>query len=638
MIQLDNISKEYPDGVLFSNVSLLIKKSMRIGLVGPNGSGKTTLLRLMLGKESPDEGSIQKNKGLSIGYLPQDIIIGTNRSILDEVLNSFPEIREIENKMEIVSSEIASNPTDTKKLKILGDLQQRFDSIGGWTIDKKAKEILGGLGFTTDQFQRDMDTFSGGWRMRVALAGILLKNPDVLFLDEPTNHLDLDATLWLESFLSDWKGSLVMISHDREFLNKSVNHIVEIDRTKVILYKGNYSSYRNQKQIRIEQQQAAYSNQQDMVAQTKRFIERFRYKNTKSRQVQSKIKQLEKLELIEEPTQNKKRLNIKIPVPDRSPLKVISLKNVSKNYGDISVYDNLNIEIERGQTIGLVGHNGAGKSTLLKMLAGVEPISSGTLRPGKDVTIAYFAQHQLEILNPNSTVFESLQSVSSGKNESEIRSYLGSFLFSGDSVSKLVRVLSGGEKSRLALAKMLIQPANLLLLDEPTNHLDMVSRDVVEAALKNYTGTIVCISHDRHFLNEITNTTYEIGGMLEHNGNPAESGSGVVEYSGNYDYYIWKKESAVDSGKKTAKIEKPITKNKSNYKEQKKIANRIRVLKRKLGETEELLENIKIDLLNPDTTSDFEKIQELMEEEKRVEESYFVFLEELEELQSNQLL
>ena len=599
---------------------------MRIGLVGPNGSGKTTLLRLMLGKESPDEGTIQKNKGLSIGYLPQDIIIGTKRSILDEVLNSFPEIREIENKMEVISAEIATNPNDKKKLKILGDLQQRFDSIGGWTIDKKAKEILGGLGFTTDQFHREMDTFSGGWRMRVALAGILLKNPDVLFLDEPTNHLDLDATLWLESFLSDWKGSLVMISHDREFLNKSVNHIVEIDRTKVILYKGNYSSYRNQKQIRIEQQQAAYFNQQDVVAQTKRFIERFRYKNTKSRQVQSKIKQLEKLELIEEPTQNKKRLNIKIPLPGRSPLKVFSLKNVSKYYGNILVYDNINIEIERGQTIGLVGHNGAGKSTLLKMLAGVESISSGTLRPGKEVTIAYFAQHQLEILNPDHTVFDVLQSVSSGKNESEIRSYLGSFLFSGDSVEKFVKVLSGGEKSRLALAKMLIRPANLLLLDEPTNHLDMVSRDVVEAALKEYAGTIVCISHDRHFLNEITKTTYDIG-----NGE-------VVEYSGNYDYYIWKKELTIVGNKKTEKIEKPTTKNKSNYKEQKKITNRIRVLKRKLRETEDILENIKIDLLSPSIASDFEQIQKLLEDEKMVEESYFVFLEELEELQSNQVL
>ena len=622
MIQLDNISKEYPDGILFSNVSLLIKNSMRIGLVGPNGSGKTTLLRLMLGNESPDRGTIQKNKGLLIGYLLQDIIIGTKRSILDEVLDSFPEIRDIENRMDIVSSEIASNPNDTKKLKILGDLQQRFDGIGGWSIDKKAKEILGGLGFTEDQFQRNLDTFSGGWRMRVALAGILLKNPDVLFFDEPTNHLDLDATIWLESFLAGWKGSLVMISHDREFLNKSVNHIVEIDQAKVILYNGNYISYRKQKQIRIEQQQAAYSNQQDTIAQTKRFIDRFRYKNTKSRQVQSKIKQLEKLELINEPIKNNKRINIQISQPARSPLKVISLKDVSKNYDDISVYNNLNLEIERGQMIGLVGHNGAGKSTLLKMLAGVEPISSGVLRYGKDVTTAYFAQHQLEILDPNMTIFESLQSVSSGKNESELRSYLGSFLFSGDSVDKLIKVLSGGEKSRLALAKMLTQPANFLLLDEPTNHLDMISRDVVEAALKKYTGTIVCISHDRHFLNEITNITYEIG-----NGE-------VVTYAGNYDYYIWKKEAGSGKNSKTESIRKPTTKNKSNYKEQKRIANRTRVLKRKLEETEVILENIKIELLNPDITSDYEKIQKLIKEEKRVEEFYFVLLEGLEELQS----
>ncbi len=618
MIQLDNISKEYPDGVLFNNVSLLIKKSMRVGLVGPNGSGKTTILRLMLGLEFPDKGKILKNKGLLIGYLPQDIIIGTRQSILDEVLDSFPEIRDIENKMETISSEIASNPNDTKKLKLFGDLQQRFDGIGGWSIDKKAKEILGGLGFTEDQFHRNLDTFSGGWRMRVALAGILLKNPDVLFFDEPTNHLDLDATIWLESFLAAWKGSLVMISHDREFLNKSVNHIIEIDQAKVILYKGNYLSYRKQKQIRIEQQQAAYSNQQDSIAQTKRFIERFRYKNTKSRQVQSKIKQLEKLELIDEPTQNKKRINIKIAQPARSPLKVISLKSVSKNYAATSVYNNLNLEIERGQTIGLVGPNGAGKSTLLKMLAAVEPISSGVIRYGKDVTTAYFAQHQLEILDPNNTVFESLQNVSNGKNESELRSYLGSFLFSGDSIDKFVKVLSGGEKSRLVLAKMLIQPANLLLLDEPTNHLDMVSRDVVEAALKKYIGTIICISHDRHFLNEITNMTYEIG-----NG-------GVVTYAGNYDYYIWKKQT-VQSNSKVIIEEKPLElKKKSNYREQKKIANRVRVLKRKLKETEELLENIKIELINPDIASDYEQIQELLDKEKKVEESYFVLLEELE--------
>jgi len=622
LIQLENISKEYPDGLLFSNVSFQIKSKMRIGLVGPNGSGKTTLLRLILGSESPDSGNIQKEKNLSIGYLPQDIIIGTKRTIIDEVLSTFPEIRDIESKMDTISSEIAKDPNNTKKLKQLGELQQQFDSLDGWSIEKRAKEILGGLGFPTDHFQRYMDTFSGGWRMRVALAGILLKNPDVLFLDEPTNHLDLDATIWLETFLSEWKGSLVMISHDREFLNKAVNHIVEIDQNKVIIYRGNYTRYLEQKQIRIEQQQAAYSNQQDVIAQTKRFIERFRYKNTKSRQVQSKIKQLEKLKLIDEPTQNRRRINLKISQPERSPLKVAQLKNVSKHYGEIEVYNKLNLEIERGQAIGLVGHNGAGKSTLLKMLAGIESITNGEFSYGKNVTTGYFAQHQLEILDPNLTIFENMQQVSSGKTEPELRSYLGSFLFTGDSIDKLVKVLSGGEKSRLALAKMLIQPANLLLLDEPTNHLDMVSRDVVETALKQYSGTIVCISHDRHFLNEITNITYEIGN------------SEVVIYSGNYDYYQWKKNTSISENKKIDDKKDSQPKKKSDYKERKKITNRIRVLERKLAESEEEVEKLKNELLNPAIASDYEKIQKLLNEVQSAEEKYFVLLEELEKLQS----
>ena len=619
MIQLENISKEYPDGVLFSSTSLVIKKGMRTGLVGPNGSGKTTLLRLILGEEEPDSGSIQKSRNLSIGYLPQDIIVGTKRSILNEVLDSFPAVRKLEKEMEKVSAELAEDPHNIKKIKLLGELQQEFDSLDGWTIDKKAKEILGGLGFPKDQFSRAMETFSGGWRMRVALAGILLKNPDVLFLDEPTNHLDLDATIWLESFLSDWKGSLVMISHDREFLNKSVNNIIEIDQSTVNLFSGNYISYREQKQLRIEQQQAAFSNQQDMIAQTKRFIERFRYKNTKSRQVQSKIKQLEKLDLIEAPTQDKRRINIRIPQPERSPLRIANFKKISKRFNDIIVYDSLNLEIERGQRIGLVGRNGAGKSTLLKILAGVEPISSGELLFGKGIDKAYFAQHQLEILNPKHTIFESLQSASTGRNEAELRSYLGSFLFSGGTVDKYVKILSGGEKSRLALAKMLLQPAHLLLLDEPTNHLDMVSRDVVETALKDYSGTIVCISHDRHFLNEITNITYEIG-----NG-------GVTIYSGNYDYYKWKKDSQTVE---IVKTEQEPSKKKSNYKEQKRIANRLRVLERKLRETEEESEiNIK-ELQNPAISSDFQKIQDLMAKGKVIEETYLLLLEEFEKLQT----
>lgn len=595
---------------------------MRIGLVGPNGSGKTTLLRLMLGSEHPDSGNIQVEKNLTIGYLPQDIIIGTKRTILNEVLEAFPEIRRIEHNMAELSAAIAKSPEDSKKLKKLGELQQQFDSVGGWDIDRNAKDILGGLGFEEDQFEKYMDTFSGGWRMRVALAGILLKNPDVLFLDEPTNHLDLDATIWLENFLAEWRGALVMISHDRQFLDQSVNNIVEIDQNKVILYKGNYSKYLEQKELRIEQQQAAYSNQQDMIAQTKRFIERFRYKNTKARQVQSKIKQLEKLELIEEPVQSRRKINLQIPQPARNPLKVALLKKVAKHFGAIEVYNDLNLEIERGQKIGLVGHNGAGKSTLLKLLAGAEAITAGNLIYGSNVDVAYFAQHQLEVLDPNLSVFENIQKVSSGKQESEIRSYLGSFLFPGDTIEKLVKVLSGGERSRLSLAKMLINPANLLLLDEPTNHLDMVSRDVVEAALKQFSGTIVCISHDRHFLNEITNITYEIGKGR------------VTVYNGNYDYYQWKKGVSgrvVDAVEEKAK---GPSKKKSDYKERKKIANRIRVLERKIAETEEIAEGYKKELASPAIASDYEKIQKLLNQVKETEEQYFKYLEELEELQA----
>jgi len=621
MIRLENISKEYSSGKLFNGVSLLINSGMRIGLIGQNGSGKTTLFRLILGYENPDSGTIQKNKNLSIGYLPQEIIMGTRRSVLEELFSSIPEIQNLEDQMKRTSIDIAKTPNDQSKLKTLGRLQEKFENLGGWTIKNKAKAILGGLGFTENQFDEPMETFSGGWRMRVALAGILLKKPDVLFLDEPTNHLDLDATIWLEHFLAEWKGSLIMISHDREFLNQSVNNVMEINQSKVIFYKGNYDSYLKQKQLRIEQQYAEWSNQQDMIIQTKRFIERFRYKNTKARQVQSKIKHLEKLVLIDEPIQQNKHIKIKIPKIGRSPLKIVRLINVDKQYDSKSVYKGLNLEIERGNRIGLVGPNGVGKSTLLKMLAGVEQITSGRLIYGEGVTTAYFAQHQMDTLNPDATVLQNLQDVAPSKNESELRNHLGSFLFPGDAISKLVKVLSGGEKSRLALAKMLICPAHLLLLDEPTNHLDIVSRDIVLAALKNYNGTIVCISHDRYFLNAITNYTFEIGKGR------------VVIYSGNYDYYVWKSQ-----GNKTQLESLVIKKNRTNnkkikYKKKKRQVNRQKVLVRKIKEIEKELDNLKVELLNPEIASDYEKIQSLLECEKEYEEKYFAYLIELEELQ-----
>jgi ATP-binding cassette subfamily F protein 3 len=417
MIRLESLSKSYPDGELFSNVNISIKKGMRAGLVGPNGSGKTTLLRLMLQKKSPDSGSVQKDKSITIGYLAQDIVVGTNLSILQEVMGAYPEVREIEGKMLVLSNAIANDPENMELVNQLGEVQNRFEALGGWTLEEKAKKILSGLGFSEDKFSDPMDVFSGGWRMRVALAAILLQEPNILFLDEPTNHLDLEATIWLESFLSEWKGAMVMISHDRVFLDRSVNQILEIDLKKITLYHGNYSKYKEEKALRMEQHRNAYRNQQKQIKDTERFIERFRYKNTKATQVQSRVKMLEKMEKIEEPTEDNRTINLMLPQPSRPPLNVASCRNVTKHYGDIEVFNNMDLEIERGQKFGLVGHNGAGKSTLLKMLAGVEPVTSGAVRIGSHVDRAYYAQHQLETLDPENTVFESIQKVSPGWSE-----------------------------------------------------------------------------------------------------------------------------------------------------------------------------------------------------------------------------
>ncbi|HBR86444.1 MAG TPA: hypothetical protein DEA65_01190, partial [Candidatus Marinimicrobia bacterium] len=489
MIRLENLSKSFPDGDLFNNVNVTINRGMRIGLVGPNGSGKTTLLRIMLGKDSPDSGNVQVDKSTTIGYLAQDIVAGTGRSILEEVLVAYPEIRELEGQILALSDEISKDHGNMDLVNKLGDAQHRFEALGGWNLEDKAKKILSGLGFSDKKFTEHMDVFSGGWRMRVALASILLQEPDILFLDEPTNHLDLEATIWLESFLSKWKGGIVMISHDRAFLDRSINNILEIDLKKITLYYGNYTKYTEEKALRMEQHRNAYRNQQKQIKDTERFIERFRSKNTKATQVQSRVKMLDKMEKVEAPTEQNHAMNFRLPQPSRSPQNMASCRNVTKHYGNIEVFNEMDLNIERGQKIGLVGHNGAGKSTFLKLLAGVENVTKGAVRIGNSVSCTYYAQHQLEILDPNETVFESIQKVSQGWSETEIRTYLGRFMFPGDEIEKYVKILSGGEKARVALARMLVKPSHLLLLDEPTNHLDMVTRNVVERALKQFSGS-----------------------------------------------------------------------------------------------------------------------------------------------------
>ena len=619
MIRLESLSKSYPDGELFSNVNIFLKRGMRAGLVGPNGSGKTTLLRIMLGKETPDSGGVQKDKAITIGYLAQDIVAGSDQSILEEVLAAYPEVREIEGKMLTLSHAIAADPENLALVNELGEAQNRFEALGGWTLEEKAKKILGGLGFSDDKFIEPMDVFSGGWRMRVALASILLQEPDILFLDEPTNHLDLEATIWLESFLAEWKGGMVMISHDREFLDRSINHILEIDLKKVTLYHGNYSTYKEDKALRMEQHQNAYRNQQKQIKDTERFIERFRYKNTKATQVQSRVKMLEKMEKIEAPTEDNRSVNMILPQPSRPPLNVASCRNVTKHYGEIEVFNDMDMVIERGQKIGLVGHNGAGKSTLLKMLAGVESVTSGAVRIGRNVDRAYYAQHQLETLDPNDTVFESIQKVSPGWSETEMRTYLGSFMFTGDEIEKYIKVLSGGEKARIAMARMLVEPSHLLLLDEPTNHLDIVTRNVVETALKQFTGSIVCISHDRHFLNNITNLTIEVGG------------GGIRTFEGNYKYYEWKKQEEKSAEPIEIKV-KSESKGKSDYKERKKIRNRLAWIEKRFKSIENELESQRAITQNPANGDKYELLQDAMNVMNQLELEYLELMEEQEKL------
>jgi len=619
MIFIENLSKSYNGNYLFSNVTIGIKRGMRIGLVGANGAGKTTLLRILIGEENFDSGNVQTNKRTSIGYLPQELITASESTVLEEVQKSIPELKKIETELSSLNEVIKKDPNNTSVVKKIGLLQHEYEVLGGWSIEDRTKKILSGLGFNKNQFNKKIQTLSGGWRMRVVLASILLKSPDLIILDEPTNHLDLDATIWLETFLSEWNGSLVLISHDRTFLDKSINNILEIELKKIFLFKGNYSDYLIQKSTRMEQHKSAYKNQQKQIKETERFIERFRYKSTKSSQVQSRVKSLEKLERIEEPEQSNKKLNLLIPNKIRSPLKIISLNKVSKSYDKNIVFENLSFEVERNQKIGLVGHNGAGKSTLLKLLAEVIKPTKGKIVKGPDVDSAYYAQHQLETLKKDDDIYSSVASMGEGRGETEIRTYLGSFLFSGEEIKKGIGVLSGGEKARVALARMLISPVDILLLDEPTNHLDINARAMLEKALKEYGGSIVCISHDRHFLNKVTDITCEVGHR------------GLKVYDGNYDYYYWKKNKRIsedieEKDKDWKSLEKDI-----GYKAKKKIKNRETAIGRRIRAIEEEIDKARANIQNKNNQDNY---QLLLQETQKIDKLEIEFLELLEEKES----
>lgn len=623
LVGLTNVTFEFGARTIVRDATWHIHPNERIGLIGYNGTGKSTLLKVLVGEYAPSAGSVERGKNVSIGYLHQDLLSQEiHKSILEVAMDAFERARGVQKELNQLEKVLETSPHDEQLLERYAHLLHDFEVAGGYNMEHQAEEILHGLGFETEQFSKPFQQFSGGWRMRVLLAKMILQHPDVLLLDEPTNHLDLPSIEWLEKYLQHYPGSVVIVSHDKFFLNRMVKKIVELYQQELHIYNGNYDFYEKEKIERIELQKRAYENQQEYIRQQERFIERFRAKATKAAQAQSAMKRLEKLDIIEDVELERPNIRINFMV-DKQPGKVIcTLKDISKSFGSLKILAHTGAEINRGDKIALIGANGKGKSTLLRIIAGTEPISGERIW-GHNVQEAFYAQHQLEALNLNHTILEEMNTSRAGKTELEYRSLLGCFLFSGDDVEKKIRVLSGGEKARVALAKTIVSKANFLMLDEPTNHLDIHSVELLIDALNRYEGSLIMVSHDRYFISRVANVFWEI---IDHK---------IREFRGTYDEYVlWKekmearqladmsqsvapqpvKEQTPELNRKTAQQDatpakgKPI--NKELQKDYLKQQRAFEKLDEQLSGVKKELENLEATLALPETYGDSKKFKE----------------------------